>query len=196
MDRMNRSAPPTCRTPGLAWRIDGRGWRAIAGPLLAGLLSLPGSARAGDDDTLEVAGNVLQVLLPAAAGYCAYRQDRGKDFLAGFVSQAVVVQTFRIGLGESEINQRPSGSYHGFPSGHTAAAVFGATNLARKCFPDRPALGALAYGLALIVGVSRVDSDRHTVEQVAAGALLGYFANGVTVSVGPGKFWLGYSFHF
>lgn len=58
---------------------------------------------------------MLQVVLQAAAGYCAFRQDRGKEFLAGFAAQAVAVQGFRIGLGETELDQRPSGRTTDYP---------------------------------------------------------------------------------
>lgn len=153
-------------------------------------------ARAGDTQAAETAGTVLAAALPLAAGWCAVRQHQGKDFLAGFVAQAAVVEGLKYGLGENPINERPNGHWQGFPSGHMSAATFGATSLAQKCVPDRPWLGALAYALALGVGVSRVQADKHNPAQVAAGAVVGYFANGVTVSAEPGKLGLGYTLNF
>lgn len=153
-------------------------------------------ALAGGTQTVEDIGDFLSVLLPLSAGYCAVQQGEGADFLAGFLAQGVVVGGLKYGLGESDLNQRPNGEYQGFPSGHMSAATFGATSLARKCVPERPVLGALAYGLALAVGASRIEADKHNAGQVAAGAVIGYFANGVTVSAGPGSFSLGYTLHF
>lgn len=157
-------------------------------------LALAGPAMAGSD--FETAGDVLAVLLPLTAGACAVQQGEGRDFLAGFLAQGAVVEGFKYGLGESDLNQRPNGHYQGFPSGHMSAATFGATSIARKCVPEKPALGVLAYGLALAVGASRIEADKHNAGQVAAGAVVGYFANGVTVSAVPGSFSLGYTLHF
>lgn len=148
------------------------------------------------NETLTKTGDVLQILLPAMAGICALSQGRGAEFGAGFVTSEVVTQGLKAGLGKAKINRRPDGSFHGMPSGHTSMAVFGATSLARKCGPDRPVLGALAYGAAALVAASRVDAGKHTVGQVAAGALVGYFANGVTAEFSSGRVSLGYSMNF
>ena len=168
---------------------------AAAIAVTAWVMALAHSGAAAADD-FETAGDVLAVLLPLSAGYCAVRQGEGGDFLAGFLAQGVVVGGLKYGLGESDLNQRPNGQYQGFPSGHMSAATFGATSLAQKCFPETPALGALAYGLALAVGASRIEADKHNAGQVAVGAVIGYFANGVTVSAGPGSFSLGYTLNF
>ena len=39
-----------------------------------------------------------------------------------------------------------------------------------------------AYGAAVLTGYSRIDADRHDLTQVVAGLLVGYFANGFSLS--------------
>lgn len=148
------------------------------------------------DETFTKTGDVLQIVLPAIAGVCAINQGRGAEFGAGLVATEAVTHGLKAGLGKTKVNQRPDGSYHGMPSGHTALAVFGATSIARKCAPDRPVLGALAFGAAALVAASRVDAGRHNVGQVAAGALVGYLGNGITADFSTGRLALGYSMSF
>lgn len=57
-----------------------------------------------------------------------------------------------------------------FPSGHTSMAFCAATLIARDA---GPALGVPAYGVAFLTGFSRVESGRHFVSDVLAGAALG-----------------------
>lgn len=38
--------------------------------------------------------------------------------------------------------------------------MFGATNLAEKCYPEKPALRIATYGLALAVGPPRIGTRR------------------------------------
>ena len=164
-------------------------------PLILALL-LASSAQADDIDRFTKLGDVLELALPIAAGVCAYRQDRGPEFVAGLVVNQAVVNGLKGGLGHSSVNLRPDGNYEGFPSGHMAAATYGATSLARKCYADRPGLKVVTYGLAALVGLSRIAADRNDVWQVGAGAVVGYFANGITFSSGPGSIGIGYSLKF
>ncbi len=61
-----------------------------------------------------------------------------------------------------------------FPSGHTIAAFSLATVYARR-HPHPAWLRWAAYGLAGVVGFSRVSLETHFVSDVFAGAALGYF---------------------
>jgi hypothetical protein len=60
-----------------------------------------------------------------------------------------------------------------FPSGHTIAAFSVATIIARR-YPDRRWLPFFAYGLAGLVGFSRVTNQAHFPSDVFMGAALGY----------------------
>ncbi len=143
--------------------------------VLAGLTAAlsPTSAAAGHLDREERIATAVQLALPLAAEVCAIRQDRGKDFLAAFAVETAAVQGLKYGLGSAPINQRPNGGSHGFPSGHSALAMLGATDLARRCVPDRPVLGALAYGTALAVAASRLHTRDHDGPQVLTGLAIG-----------------------
>lgn len=67
---------------------------------------------------------------------------------------------------------RPSGTMDGFPSGH-ASATFALANLLSIYYPRGwPAW----YGVATLVSWSRVQTDAHTLFQVAAGIGLGTLA--------------------
>jgi hypothetical protein len=60
-----------------------------------------------------------------------------------------------------------------FPSGHTIAAFSVATVISRR-YPKQRWLPYVAYGLAGVVGFSRVSLSSHFLSDVFAGAALGY----------------------
>ena len=138
-----------------------------------------------EDLNLRHLGDVMQIVLPLAAGNCALRNHDENDFAVGFVTQSLTVLGIKNTLGNQSLSQRPDGSGHGFPSGHTAAAMYGATSLAKKCAPENKSLAFWAYGAAVLTGYSRIDADRHDLTQVVAGLLVGYFANGFSLSAQP-----------
>lgn len=171
-------------------RIAGRLGAAVA--LALGL----GLAPAAAEDSFERAGDFLMVALPAAAGVCALADGRGGDFVAGLATTQLVTRGGKLATQDMQIGQRPNGGRLGFPSGHTSMAMFGATNLAKGCFEDQPGLGLLAYGTAALVGASRIHADKHTLTQVVAGALVGYYANGVRLDLSGDGAGISYSMQF
>ena len=67
-----------------------------------------------------------------------------------------------------------SGStYHSFPSGHTITAFSMATVIAKE-YSDRKWVGITSYGLASLVGLSRIGLDQHWASDIFIGSLLGY----------------------
>lgn len=137
-------------------------------------------------DNIEKTGDVLQLLIPGIAyGATFYMEDKeGRmQFYRSFA--ATVAVTY--GLKYSVDKQRPNGSEHSFPSGHTASAFQGASFIQRR-YGWRYSIPA--YIGAAFVGYSRVESDNHYVEDVVAGAAIGvlssyYFVEpykGVTLS--------------
>lgn len=59
----------------------------------------------------------------------------------------------------------------GFPSGHTVEAFALASVVAAHA--DSPWIGGMAYGLAGLVGLSRLQGNQHYASDVVAGAILG-----------------------
>lgn len=89
------------------------------------------------------------------------------------LAQAMVVTqayttALKLGVGRT----RPDGSNAlSFPSGHTSNA-FALATVARHHYGARA--GALAYGAAGLIGISRLEKDVHHLSDVLAGAALGY----------------------
>jgi membrane-associated phospholipid phosphatase len=163
---------------------------AIAALLFAA--ALPAHA----DDRFEKFGDAMQIALPFVALTCAAKQGRAAETALGFAVQAAAVNGSKAMLRDARINQRPDGKGRGFPSGHSASAMFGAANLAEFCYQGRPALQFASYSLALAVGLSRMDANRHTPLQVAAGLALGYFANGLRLSLSKHGMSLSFTWRF
>jgi membrane-associated phospholipid phosphatase len=136
-------------------------------------------AEAGD--AFEALGTALEVGFPLAAAICAFRQHRLASYATGFAAQTAVTQGFKHGLGDAPINERPNGQSQGFPSGHTAAAASGATDLAVHCAPGNRAMQVGALLGVTVVGASRIEADKHTPAQVVAGAALGTASAGIGV---------------
>ena len=142
-------------------------------------LALPAAA-----DPFEDFGTAMKYGLPLAAAACAVDQDRAEDFAIRGILQAAIVLGMKHYFDGQPISRRPTGEGEGFPSGHTAAAFFGASDLAGKCFDDQPEAGALAYGAAGLTGWSRVHAGEHTSQQVWAGALIGFSLGAADFGIG------------
>jgi membrane-associated phospholipid phosphatase len=78
---------------------------------------------------------------------------------------------------------RPDGSSHSFPSGHAASAFATASVLQSELGWKA---GVPAYAAATWIAASRVQTDRHYLSDVIAGATLGILS-GRSVTVGHGK---------
>lgn len=132
----------------------------------------------------EIFGDAMQVLpfVMMAYSYAADDMEGVKQQALGsavtLAGTYLIKQGFVILSRSSEnlasISQRPNGSYDGFPSGHTSFA-FSAVGFAHKRYGWKFSvpLGVLAT----LTGASRVYAQRHTTEQVLAGAALGFFVS-------------------
>lgn len=146
------------------------------------LLSLASQAQARKRDAFEIYGDIFQFLPVAAAVYTLTQKDyKGLSQLA-IGSGSVLAATFAIkytfvGISRNhpnwaKISKRPvQDSYDGFPSGHTSFA-FSAAGFMQRRYGWQ--WGVPTTILATLVGISRVTSQRHTITQVIAGAILGY----------------------
>ena len=152
-------------------RSHRRIWRGASYLVLAMglLLDDPRAALAGDDQ-LEEAGDILQFVLPlsALAGTFVAGDAEGRwQYGQSFLTMQGVMQSLKFVVAK----QRPaSKSRDSFPSGHTAAAFSGASFLHRRYGPW---YGVPAYALAGLTGYSRVNADKHFVDDVIVGASIG-----------------------
>lgn len=88
-----------------------------------------------------------------------------------FFESLMVTETVALGLQLSTRRARPDGSGNSsFPSGHTTG-VFTAASVAATLYG--PWVGVPSFALASLVGLSRIDANKHFASDVLAGALLG-----------------------
>ena len=90
--------------------------------------------------------------------------------------------------GKSRDTFRPfstKANYLSFPSGHSSAAFSVATVVASES--DIFFIDALAYGLASLVALSRVNSNKHWASDVFIGSAIGYFVGKKISSLHKGR---------
>lgn len=133
--------------------------------VLTVLTTIPDNRRLGD---------ALQVVLPLAALACAAAQGKAPAILGRYVVLEVGIKGPKYLLGDHPMNKRPDGGGRGFPSGHTAAATFGAAHLLHHCAGLHPATKGIVLLGAAFTGGSRIEAGRHTLWQTVAGALWGW----------------------
>ncbi len=122
---------------------------------------------------IEKSGDVIQVLIPAIAyGTTFYLDDdEGRvQFYKSFFATVAVTH----GLKNIIDKKRPNGSDKSFPSGHTSAAFQGAAFIHKRHGWE---YSIPAYIGASFVGYSRVESDKHYIEDVLAGAAIGVISS-------------------
>lgn len=66
--------------------------------------------------------------------------------------------------------------HNSFPSGHTSTAFAIATVVANE-YEETPYIKPIAYGLATLTGLSRMNDEKHWASDVFFGAALGYFTS-------------------
>jgi membrane-associated phospholipid phosphatase len=141
------------------------------GSLVVGTLAI---ATLCGNSHVERTGDYLQIALPVAAFTCSVANGEALSNFLRFATVTAVVHGAKHSLNDTPINLRPSGSAHGFPSGHTAAAAFGASSLVNSCVKKNPWIQGIAILSGGFVGVSRIEAGAHFLFQVICGALLGW----------------------
>ncbi len=96
------------------------------------------------------------------------------------MAQAVIVDGVYTSIAKHAVNRtRPDGSNNlSFPSGHTSSA-FAMATVANAHFGAK--IGIPAYLAAGFIGASRIQSNKHHLSDVAAGATLGYIVGKTVV---------------
>jgi len=150
-------------------RILPRGARCLV--LVVPLLIL--ANRASASDSIEQAGTVLEILLPATATGLTLGYKDGTGALQFGESAALtlgVTYALKYGIDET----RPNGGGQSFPSGH-ASISFASAEFMRKRYGWE--YGLPAYAAASFVAYSRVEAGEHHPQDVAAGAAIGIISS-------------------
>mgnify|MGYP002207557540 FL=1 len=138
--------------------------------------------------SLEKSGDIMHLLLPAAALGATLVIEDDYEGSWQLIKTGVVSRVAVEGLKYAVDKDRPDDSDDdSFPSGHTADSFAAATFIQQRYGWE---WGIPAYIGATFVGYSRVESDKHYVEDVLAGAAIGiisglYFTepySGITIS--------------
>lgn len=135
-------------------------------------------------DHLAPIGNTYSFLFAGglyAAGYLGKDgevQAAGADTLSSLLVATAVLVPLKYGFGRATpaddlgaSSFKPFSSRDSFPSGHTAWAFAAAAAFTEHY--SEPWVQAAAYGLAGLVGLSRLEQNQHWASDVLAGALVG-----------------------
>jgi membrane-associated phospholipid phosphatase len=138
--------------------------------------------------SLEKSGDIIHLLLPATALSATLIIENDYEGSWQLIKTGVVSRLTVEGLKFAVDKDRPDASGNdSFPSGHTADSFAAATFIQQRYGWK---WGVPAYITATFVGYSRVESDKHFIEDVIAGAAIGiisgfYFTepySGITIS--------------
>jgi membrane-associated phospholipid phosphatase len=145
----------------------------VAAVPLALLLGFAENFEAKAGDSIETAGDILQLVLPAAAAGLTfgYRDWPGA---VQFGESAGVTLGVTYALKYSIHETRPNGSSESFPSAHSSIS-FASAEFMRKRYGWE--YGIPAYALASFVAYSRVESGNHWPHDVIAGAGIGILSS-------------------
>lgn len=122
---------------------------------------------------IERLGDRYQIALPLMALGCQIANGGAVEYVLRYAVGFTGLHAVKRGLGEMPLNARPWGGYQGFPSGHTAAASFGAASLVTSCIRRHPLTQTAVVIAAGFTGGSRVAVGAHDLLQVTAGAIWG-----------------------
>ncbi len=144
-------------------------WRTKSLLLVLAVALVPHEAISSN--AVETSGDVLLGLIPAAAFGATWLHENDCDGRLQFFKGFAVNQAVTQGLKYTIHKDRPDDSDdHSFPSGHTSTTFQAAAFLQKRYGWT---WGLPAYLGAAYTGWTRVDSDKHYVEDVLAGAVIG-----------------------
>jgi hypothetical protein len=120
--------------------------------------------------------------LPAAGVFainiCGLRGEHGYGELAilmamSYATFSIVNNTLKYTVREPRAD---SSTLNSFPSGHTGTAFAGAEMLRREYWNTNKFIGVVGYACATVVAYMRVYNNRHWINDVVAGASVGYMS--------------------
>lgn len=99
-------------------------------------------------------------------------------FASSFVGAGIITTSLKVVTGRSRPNAgdgtysfQPFGGDHSFPSGHTTQAFAIASVIGEHY--DEPWIDITSYGIATLVGLARIEKEKHFPSDVVAGAVIG-----------------------
>ncbi|MDR0406726.1 MAG: phosphatase PAP2 family protein [Holosporales bacterium] len=135
--------------------------------------------------TLRKIGDVLQIVTPAyALGFAMGEGEYGNEykvpaqFFCSFIASQLTVVVLKEITQQKRPDYKEGKKKDSFPSGHAASAFSGATFIHRRYGLPH---AIIPYGLAVIVGWSRIDAKRHHPRDVIAGAIVSGLYNWIFV---------------
>ena len=150
------------------------GW-CCAAAIAAFLFVVRDAAAGAPRSDTEKAGDILQVVIPAAGLAATLFYEQGHEGTVQFAKSFATSQLTTEALKNITHKRRPNGACcKSFPSGHTSAAFMGAAFIHER-YGLRYAVPA--YIGAAYVGYSRIYADKHYGVDVAAGALIGVLSS-------------------
>jgi membrane-associated phospholipid phosphatase len=127
-----------------------------------------------DDAKLQRQGDIMQLLIPAVAYGSTFYMDDAEGRMQFYKSAGTAILATHLLKNTTDVT-RPDGSDNkSFPSGHTSAAFQGASFIHYRYGWK---YSVPAYIGAAFVGYSRVETKKHYMADVVAGAALGIAAN-------------------
>jgi len=160
------------------------------------LVVLTGESEARATGGVELAGNILEVVLPVGAGATTVALGDWQGSLQLAESEGVTLAA-TYALKYSLDTPRPNGGHLSFPSEH-ASVSFSAAEFVRKRYGWE--FGVPCYAAASFVAYSRVEAGQHYSYDVIGGAAIGilssyiftrpYHGWEVKMQAGPGLYGL------
>lgn len=149
--------------------------------IIAALGLPPAIALAGNGPDI-IATDILTAVVPLTGLVVAYFTDDTegqKQWLRNTGVNQVLVSALRLGFNETSLGERPNGHSYGFPSGHVAFVMSGATFLGERYGWQ---WGVPAYMAASYVAYTRVHEDKHHWRDVIASGTMAYGVALLTVT--------------
>lgn len=134
------------------------------------MAAMPGTAHAKDEKTWKTVSDIgAYGLMAVAIGVPLAKDDTNGALQAG--GSVAAASLISEGLKEAFPELRPDGSDRkSFPSGHTARSFAAAASLYNR---QGQSFGIPALAVATLVGVARVEADKHHWYDAVAGAAIG-----------------------
>src|ERR1035437_3252450 len=142
--------------------------------LMIAMLGLPAATATAGERPDILATDILTGVVPLtglALAYFTGDTEGEKQWLRNTGVNQLLTSALRVGFNETYLGERPNGGGYGFPSGHVAFVMSGATFLGQRYGWK---WGTPAYLAAACVAYVRVNEDKHHWRDVIAASTLAY----------------------